>query len=257
VSRCDGRDRQEGGEDESEDEDAHTGQGRRHHAAVPCATICACSRMAGSAGSVGQGLREGNRRSARGLLPARLPVALLLLLENKPARERRVQRAGAEPPGLFSAESPVQRVPFDVHLRRDHRNVGEVSGARRERRIRTVPLVERADLAGELGGKRKREDGREIVRRHDSRQERRRLYDLGVDVITGDRQVDAENGRTPVGTCANDERPGPERRTAPSRGRWTKLPGRDSNPNYQSQNLACCQLHHPAKGRRRSIGRAS
>src|SRR5262245_22930334 len=24
------------------------------------------------------------------------------------------------------------------------------------------------------------------------------------------------------------------------------LPGRDSNPNYQSQNLACCQLHHPA-----------
>lgn len=27
-----------------------------------------------------------------------------------------------------------------------------------------------------------------------------------------------------------------------------KLPGRDSNPNYQSQNLACCQLHHPATG---------
>ena len=26
------------------------------------------------------------------------------------------------------------------------------------------------------------------------------------------------------------------------------LPGRDSNPNYQSQNLACCQLHHPATG---------
>ena len=26
------------------------------------------------------------------------------------------------------------------------------------------------------------------------------------------------------------------------------LPGRDSNPNYQSQNLACCQLHHPARG---------
>src|SRR5919112_664099 len=25
-----------------------------------------------------------------------------------------------------------------------------------------------------------------------------------------------------------------------------ELPGRDSNPNYQSQNLACCQLHHPA-----------
>ena len=34
-----------------------------------------------------------------------------------------------------------------------------------------------------------------------------------------------------------------------------KLPGRDSNPNYQSQNLACCQLHHPATGRRISIGR--
>ena len=33
-----------------------------------------------------------------------------------------------------------------------------------------------------------------------------------------------------------------------------KLPGRDSNPNYQSQNLACCQLHHPATGRRCSIG---
>ena len=28
----------------------------------------------------------------------------------------------------------------------------------------------------------------------------------------------------------------------------TELPGRDSNPNYQSQNLACCQLHHPARG---------
>jgi hypothetical protein len=27
-----------------------------------------------------------------------------------------------------------------------------------------------------------------------------------------------------------------------------ELPGRDSNPNYQSQNLACCQLHHPATG---------
>ena len=27
-----------------------------------------------------------------------------------------------------------------------------------------------------------------------------------------------------------------------------ELPGRDSNPNYQSQNLACCQLHHPARG---------
>ena len=25
------------------------------------------------------------------------------------------------------------------------------------------------------------------------------------------------------------------------------LRGRDSNPNYQSQNLACCQLHHPAR----------
>ena len=27
-----------------------------------------------------------------------------------------------------------------------------------------------------------------------------------------------------------------------------ELRGRDSNPNYQSQNLACCQLHHPAMG---------
>jgi CRP/FNR family transcriptional regulator, cyclic AMP receptor protein len=30
--------------------------------------------------------------------------------------------------------------------------------------------------------------------------------------------------------------------------RMSKLRGRDSNPNYQSQNLACCQLHHPATG---------
>src|SRR5919198_944336 len=30
--------------------------------------------------------------------------------------------------------------------------------------------------------------------------------------------------------------------------RTTRLRGRDSNPNYQSQNLACCQLHHPAMG---------
>src|SRR3954463_13951336 len=40
-----------------------------------------------------------------------------------------------------------------------------------------------------------------------------------------------------------------------SRSPAEKLPGRDSNPNYQSQNLACCQLHHPATGRRCSIGR--
>ena len=30
--------------------------------------------------------------------------------------------------------------------------------------------------------------------------------------------------------------------------RTMRLRGRDSNPNYQSQNLACCQLHHPAVG---------
>src|SRR4051812_6510048 len=30
--------------------------------------------------------------------------------------------------------------------------------------------------------------------------------------------------------------------------RKMRLRGRDSNPNYQSQNLACCQLHHPAMG---------
>jgi hypothetical protein len=40
-----------------------------------------------------------------------------------------------------------------------------------------------------------------------------------------------------------------------SPGPCAELPGRDSNPNYQSQNLACCQLHHPATGPASSIGR--
>src|SRR3954454_2677658 len=43
--------------------------------------------------------------------------------------------------------------------------------------------------------------------------------------------------------------------------RKMRLRGRDSNPDYQSQNLACCQLHHPAMGgaqyRRRAPPRAA
>ena len=64
----------------------------------------------------------------------------------------------------------------------------------------------------------------------------------GAERATHCRRVQRRCDALPTGPRAGALRPRPR-----PRGRRRQLPGKDSNLEYQGQNLACCRLHHPAR----------